>query len=117
MSIKVWQTVIDVQPKYGTCLVESAKGNTYPAEINRLNKTINIGDKALVTKTLSGEWIVINVEHKYPRPLDIVDFPKAEDGCFNWIAYCEYLDAIEDMKPSERVEFDNYLKEKWGNTQ
>lgn len=108
----VWQTVTDVSD-CGTCLVESTKGNTYPCTINPYVKNIEIGDQALVSRSLSGEWVVIDIERKYPKPLDICEFPKTQSNEFNWIAYGEYLKAIEDMKPSERVRFDEYLKAKW----
>lgn len=116
MSIKVWQTVIDVSD-HGTCLVKNSKGQSYPAGINRLNKTIAVGDEALVTKSLSGEWIVIDVDHKTPRHLDITEFPKDEDNHLNWTAYFKYLKVIEDMPSNKRVNFDNYLRKKWGLTQ
>lgn len=112
----VWQTVTDVSD-CGTCLVQNSKGQSYPCGINSYVKNIEVGDQALVSKSLSGEWIVIDVERKYSEPLDITDFPKASDGCLNWIAYCQYLDAIEDMKASERVEFDQYLKAQWEASQ
>ena len=109
----VYQTVVDVQEDYGTCLVESSKGNVYPCGINRLNKNIKVGDKVQVTRSLSGEWIVVDVTHNYPPHLDITEFPRDEDGCLNWTEYCKYLDVIENMKPSERVRFDNHLRVKW----
>ena len=104
----VWQTVIDVSD-CGTCLVESTKGNTYPCSINSYVKNIEVGDQALVSRSLSGEWVVIDIERKYPPHLDISEFPRDADNCLNWIEYCKYLDVIEDMKPSERVRFDNHL--------
>ena len=112
MSIKVWQTVVDVSD-CGTCLVQSHKGNVYPAGINRLNKSIEVGDKVQVTKSLSGEWIVIDVDHHYPEHLDITEFPRDADNNLNWVEYGKYLKIIEDMREPERVRFDNYLKEQW----
>ena len=108
----VWQSVIDVSD-CGTCLVESAKGNTYPCSINSYVKNVEVGDQALVSRSLSGEWVVIDIERKYPKPLDISEFPRDADNCLNWTAYCKYLEVIENMKPSERVRFDNRLRVKW----
>ena len=113
----VYQTVVDVQEDYGTCLVQNSKGQSYPASINRLNKSISVGDEALVTKALSGEWIVIDVTHKYPAPLTLHEFPRDSNGDLNIIEHCKYLKLIETMKPSEREEFDNYLREQWGASQ
>ena len=113
----VWQTVTDVSD-CGTCLVESTKGNTYPCTINPYVKNIEIGDQALVSRSLSGEWVVIDIERKYPKQLDITDFPKDENNCLNWVEYHKYLDVIKGMSERERVEFDNHLKkvfkEKYG---
>lgn len=109
----VRQKIHHVDQTHNTCMVMSGKGNIYPVDLNHYCKEINEGDTAIVTKAISGEWILVDVENKYPKPLDITDFPKDTDGCLNWIAYCQYLDVIEDMKPSERVRFDEYLKAKW----
>ena len=96
------------------CMVKSSKGNIYPVDLNHFCKSINVGDTALVVKSnVSKEWLLVDVEPKHPKPLDITDFPRDTDGCLNWVAYCQYQDLIKDMKPSERVEFDNYLKAKW----
>ena len=110
----IYQTVINVDLDNATCMVKSQKGNIYPAGINRLNKTINVGDEALVTKSLSGEWIVIDVEHKHPAPLTVHDFPRDKHGDLNHIAYCQYRKVIEDMPVSKRISFDNYLRRKYG---
>ena len=53
----VYQTVVNVDMDNATCMVKSARGNIYPAEINRLNKTIAVNDEALVTKGLDGGWV------------------------------------------------------------
>lgn len=111
----VWQSVIDVSD-CGTCLVESAKGNTYPCTINPYVKNIEVGDQALVSRSLSGEWVVIDIERKYPKHLDISEFPRDENNNLNWIAYCQYLDVIKDMRTPERVRFDNHLKAQWEAT-
>lgn len=98
------------------CMVKSSKGNIYPVDLNHYCKQINVGDTALVTKSLNGEWLLVDVENKHTKPLDITDFPRDNTGCLNWIAYSQYLDVTEDMKPSEREEFDNYLKAQWEAT-
>ena len=113
MSIKVWQTVVHISPETGDCLVQNRHGNSYPVQLNRFIKTIEPGDKVQVTKTLSGEWIIIDVDHHYPEHLDISDFPRDENNDLNWIAYHQYLDVIKDMRTPERVRFDKYLKEQW----
>ena len=109
----VYQTVVTVDLDNATCMVKSSRGNTYPADINRLNKTINIGDEALVTKALSGEWVVIDVNHKYPAPLDVCEFPRDENNCLNIVQHCKYLEVIKGMSESERVRFDNMLLRKF----
>ena len=64
----VWQTVINIDEPNGTCMVESAKGNRYPVELNRLCN-VEVGDDALVTKDLSGSWIMVDISKKYPHKL------------------------------------------------
>ena len=111
----VYQTVVNVDYDNATCMVKSSKNNIYPADINRLNKTINVGDEALVTKALDGSWIVIDVNHKHPRQLDVTEFPRDENNCLNIVEHCKYLKLIEDMSESERVRFDNMLLRKFIN--
>ena len=100
------------------CMVKSSQGNIYPVDLNHYCKSINVGDTALVVKGLSGEWLLVDVENKYPRQLDITEFPKDENNCLNWVEYHKYLDVIKGMSERERVEFDNHLKkvfkEKYG---
>ena len=105
----VYQTVVNVDMDNATCMVKSARGNIYPADINRLNKTIAVNDEALVTKGLDGGWVVIDVEPKYPKPLDVVEFPRDNNNCLNVVQHCKYLEVIQDMSESERVEYDNHL--------
>ena len=109
----VYQTVVTVDMDNATCMVKSSRGNIYPADINRLNKSINVGDEALVTKALDGSWIVIDIEHKYPAPLDVVEFPRDENNCLDIIAHSQYLQIIEGKSESERVRFDNMLLRKF----
>ena len=107
------QTIVNVDPDNGTCLVKSAKGICYPVDLNRLTNA-EVGDEALVTKSLSG-WIMVDVEKKYPAPLTVHDFPRDEHGDLNVIEHCKYLKLIEDMPESKRVRFDQYLREKYGD--
>ena len=109
----VYQTVVTVDLDNATCMVKSSKNNIYPADINRLNKYINVGDEALVTKAVDGSWIVIDVEPKYPKPLDVCEFPRDENNCLDIVAHSQYLQIIEGKSESERVEFDNMLLRKF----
>lgn len=111
----VYQTVVNVDMDNATCMVKSARGNIYPAEINRLNKTIAVNDEALVTKAMDGNWIVIDVKSKYPAPLDVVEFPRDENNCLDIVAHSQYLQIIEGKSESERVDFDNMLLRKFIN--
>ena len=104
----VWQTVINIDEPNGTCMVESAKGNRYPVELNRLCN-VEVGDDALVTKDLSGSWIMVDISKKYPAPLDVCEFPRDNNNCLNVVQHCKYLEVIQDMSESERVEYDNHL--------
>ena len=110
----VWQTVITIDEPNGTCMVESAKGNKYPVELNRLCN-VEVGDDALVTKDLSGSWIMVDISKKYPAPLDVTEFPRDRNNCLNIIEHGKYLKVIEDMPESKRVEFDNRLLRKFIN--
>ena len=109
----VWQTVVNVDADNGTCMVESSKGNRYPVELNRLTN-VEVGDQALVMKSFRGDWIMVDVEKKYPAPLTVHDFPRDSNGDLNIIEHCKYLKVIEDMSESKRVRFDEYLKKKYG---
>ena len=108
------QTIVNVDPDNGTCMVESARGNRYPVELNRLTNA-EVGDQALVTKSLSGKWTMVDVEKKYPAPLSVTDFPRDEHGDLDVIEHCKYLKLIEGMTESKRVRFDQYLRKKYGN--
>ena len=109
----VYQTVVNVDMDNATCMVKSARGNIYPAEINRLNKTIAVNDEALVTKGLDGGWVVVDVKSKYPAPLDVTEFPRDENNCLDIVAHSQYLQIIKDKTESERVDFDNMLLRKF----
>ena len=103
------QTVHLVDPEHNMVMVMSGKGNIYPVDMNHYCKSIDVGDQALVTKSISGEWILVDVEPKYPRPLDVTEFPRDNDNCLNVVEYGKYQDIIEDMTEAERVAFDNHL--------
>ena len=103
------QTIHLVDPEHNMVMVMSGKGNIYPVDMNHYCKSIDVGDQALVTKSLSGEWILVDVEPKYPRPLDVTEFPRDNDNCLNVVEHCKYLKLIKDMSESERVNFDNHL--------
>ena len=109
----VWQTVVNVDTDNGTCMVKSSRGNIYPVELNRLTN-VEVGDEALVMKSFRGDWIMVDVEKKYPAPLTVHDFPRDEHGDLNIIEHCKYLKVIEDMSESKRVRFDEYLRKKYG---
>ena len=109
----VYQTVVNVDIDNATCMVKSARGNIYPADINRLNKTISVNDEALVTKGLDGGWVVVDVKSKYPAPLDVCEFPRDENNCLDIVAHSQYLQIIEGKSESERVDFDNMLLRKF----
>ncbi len=111
----VWQTVIAVDEENGTCMVESAKGTRYPVELNRLCN-VEVGDEALVVKSFRGNWIMVDTEKptsKYPKPLDVVEFPRDENNCLDIVAHSQYLQIIEGKSESERVDFDNMLLRKF----
>lgn len=105
----IYQTVHLVDPEHNMVMVMSGKGNIYPVDMNHYCKEIKEGDQALVTKSLSGEWILVDVEPKYPRPLDVTEFPRDNDNCLNVVEHCKYLNLIKDLSDKERVEFDNHL--------
>ena len=103
------QKVHLVDQDEGICMVISGKGNVYPVDLNHYCKEINVGDTAFVTKTLDGNWALVDVEHKYPKPLDVCEFPRDNNNCLNVVQHCKYLEVIQDMSESERVEYDNHL--------
>ena len=108
--IPILQEIVTVDRDNGICMVKSAKGHIYPISINRYAKSINVGDNALVVKSnVSREWLMVDVEPKYPRPLDVTEFPRDNDNCLNVVEHCKYLNLIKDLSDKERVEFDNHL--------
>lgn len=109
------QKVHLVDQDSGVCMVISGKGTIYPVDLNHYCKSISEGDTAIVTKALSGEWLLVDVEPKYPRPLDVTEFPRDENNCLDIIAHNQYLQIIEGKSESERVDFDNMLLRKFIN--
>ena len=107
------QTVHHVDHDEGICMVMSGKGNVYPIDLNHYCNEIKEGDTAIVTKSISGEWLLVDVEPKYPAPLDVYEFPRDENNCLNIVQHCKYLEVIESMSESERVDFDNMLLRKF----
>ena len=107
------QKVHLVDQDEGICMVISGKGNVYPVDLNHYCKDINVGDTAFVTKTLDGNWALVDVESKYPKPLDVTEFPRDENNCLDIIAHNQYLQIIEGKSESERVDFDNMLLRKF----
>ena len=117
--IPILQEIVTVDRDNGICMVKSAKGNIYPISINRYAKSISVGDNALVVKSnVSREWLMVDVEPKTTyKPLSVNDFPRDQNGDLNIIEHCKYLKIIEDMSESEKKDFDNYLLNKWGDSQ
>ena len=108
------QTIHLVDQDNNICMVISGKGNIYPVDLNHYCKEIRPGDTAMVVKSrVSGEWLLVDVEPKYPKPLDVTEFPRDENNCLDIIAHSQYLQIIEDKSESERVEFDNHLLRKF----
>jgi hypothetical protein len=115
----ILQEIITVDRDNDMVMVKSAKGNIYPVSINRYVKSINVGDNALVVKSnVSREWLMVDVEPKTTyKPLDVSVFPRDSNGDLNIIEHCKYLQIIEGMSESEKRDFDNYLLNKWGDSQ
>ena len=115
----ILQEIITVDRDNEMVMVKSAKGNIYPVSINRYVKSINVGDNALVVKSnVSREWLMVDVEPKTTyKPLDVSVFPRDSNGDLNIIEHCKYLQIIEGMSESEKRDFDNYLLNKWGDSQ
>lgn len=104
------QTIHLVDQDNNICMVISGKGNIYPVDLNHYCKEIRPGDTAFVVKSsVSGEWLLVDVEPKYPKPLDVTEFPRDNNNCLNIVQHCKYLEVIRDMSESERVEYDNHL--------
>ena len=108
------QTIHLVDQDANVCMVISGKGNIYPVDLNHYCKEIKPGDTALVVKSnVTGEWLLVDVEPKYPKPLDVTEFPRDENNCLDIVAHSQYLQIIEGKSESERVDFDNMLLRKF----
>ena len=107
------QTIIAVDQDKGYCMVKSSTGKIYPIGLNRYAKTVNVGDTALVVKSnVSKEWLMVDVINKYPyvNPIDIVDFPRDETNCLNFVEYCKYRDEFDKLRSDrERNEMNEFL--------
>ena len=107
------QEIIAVDQDKGYCMVKSSKGNIYPIQLNRYVKTINVGDTALVVKSpVSKEWLMVDVINKYPHvnPIDIVDFPRDDSNCLNFVEYCKYRDEFDKLRSdSEKNKMNEFL--------
>ena len=119
--IPVKQRIILVDQTHNTIMVESAKGNRYNVDLNHYCGDINVGDTALVTKDLSGSWIMVDVINKYPytNPLDICQFPRTESNDLNHVEYYKYRKVFDELHSDrERNEMNTFLidlfKEKYG---
>ena len=117
----VKQQIILVDQTHNTIMVESAKGNRYNVDLNHYCGDINVGDTALVTKDLSGSWIMVDIINKYPHanPLDICQFPRTESNDLNHVEYYKYRKVFDELHSDrERNEMNTFLidlfKEKYG---
>ena len=115
------QKVHYVDQKHNQVMVISGNGTIYPVDLNHYCKEIKEGDIALVTKSLSGKWIIVDVEPKYPhtQPLDITQFPRTDSNDLNHVEYYKYRKIFDDLKSDrERNEMNTFLitlfKEKYG---
>lgn len=115
------QKIHYVDPKHNTCMVMSGKGNIYPVDLNHYCKEIKPGDTAIVTKSLNGDWLLVDVEPKYPyaEALDVTQFPRTDSNDLNIIEYWKYRAEFDKLKSDrERNEMNEFLidlfKEKYG---
>ena len=121
MMKPIRQKVHYVDQTHNTCMVISGKGNIYPVDLNHYCKEINEGDTAIVTKSINGEWLLVDVEPKYPfsNPLDVTQFPRDDYNCLNIVEYGKYRKVFDELKSDrERSEMNLFLidlfKEKYG---
>ena len=117
----VKQQIILVDQTHNTIMVESAKGNRYNVDLNHYCGDINVGDTALVTRDLSGSWIMVDVINKYPHanPLDICQFPRTDSNDLNHVEYYKQRKVFDELHSDrERNEMNTFLidlfKEKYG---
>lgn len=115
------QKVHYVDLKHNNVMVMSGKGNIYPVDLNHYCKEIKEGDTAIVTKALSGEWLLVDVEPKYPyaTALDVTQFPRTNSNDLNIVEYWKYRAEFDKLRTDrERSEMNLFLidlfKEKYG---
>ena len=115
------QKVHYVDQTHNTCMVMSGKGNIYPVDLNHYCKEIKEGDTAIVTKSINGDWLLVDVEPKYPyvNPLDICQFPRTDSNDLNHVEYYKYRKIFDELHSDrERNEMNTFLidlfKEKYG---
>ena len=117
----IHQKIINVDPEHNTCMVMSGKGNIYPVDLNHYCKEIKPGDTGVVVKSFNGEWLLVDVEPKYPYAdaLDICQFPRTDSNDLNHVEYYKYRKIFDNLRSDrERNEMNLFLidlfKEKYG---
>jgi hypothetical protein len=115
------QKVHFVDPTHNQVMVISGKGNIYPVELNHFVKEIKPGDTAIVVKSFTGEWLLVDVEPKYPfsNPLDVTQFPRDKHNNLDILGYWHYRAEFDELKSDrERNKMNVFLiklfKEKYG---
>ena len=115
------QTVHLIDKEHNQVYVKSGKGTKYPVDLNHYLDDINVGDVAIVTKAISGEWILVDVENKYPYadPLDVTQFPRTDSNDLNIVEYWKYRAEFDKLHSDrERNEMNlfliNLFKDKYG---
>ena len=106
------QTIIHIDHENNLVFVQSGKGNKYSVDMNHYVKDINVGDTAVVTRSISGEWILVDVINKYPyaKMLDVVQFPRLQGGDLNIVEHWKYVAEFNKLKTDkERNEMNTFL--------
>ena len=117
----IHQKIINVDQEHNTCMVMSGKGNVYPVDLNHYCKEIKPGDTGVVVKSFTGDWLLVDVEPKYPYSdaLDISQFPRTDSNDLNHVEYYKYRKIFDNLRSDrERNEMNLFLidlfKEKYG---
>ena len=110
MNNTVTQKVHHLSPEEGKVFLESRLGTVYPVDINHYIKSLEPGDTVVVEM---GTWKILDIQQQTVPMLDITEFPRTKNGDLNHIAYLQYLKAIEEMRESDRIRFDEYLIKKY----
>ena len=115
------QKIHHVDQDHNICMVISGKGNIYPVDLNHYVKEIKEGDTALVVKSFNGDWLLVDVEPKYPfsNPLDVTQFPRDQYNNLDVIGYWHYLAEFDKLRSDrERNRMNVFLiklfKDKYG---